>query len=48
MFVVGGVANVLTGPQAGKLSDRVGRKRIVILSSLGLAVVMTLTTVRHP
>ena len=45
MFVVGGVANVLTGPQAGKLSDRVGRKRIVILSSLGLAVVMTLTTV---
>jgi len=44
MFVVGGVANVLTGPQAGKLSDRIGRKRIVILSSLGLAVVMTLTT----
>jgi predicted MFS family arabinose efflux permease len=41
---VGGVANVLTGPQAGKLSDRIGRKRIVILSSLGLAVVMTLTT----
>ena len=45
MFVVGGIANVLTGPQAGKLSDRIGRKRIVILSSLGLAVVMTLTTV---
>ncbi len=44
MFVVGGIANVLTGPQAGRLSDRIGRKRIVILSSLGLAVVMTLTT----
>ena len=44
MFVVGGIANVLTGPQAGKLSDRIGRKRIVIISSLGLAVVMTLTT----
>ena len=44
MFVVGGIANVLTGPQAGKLSDQIGRKRIVILSSLGLAVVMTLTT----
>ena len=44
MFVVGGIANVLTGPQAGKLSDRIGRKHIVILSSLGLAVVMTLTT----
>ena len=44
MFVVGGVANVITGPQAGKLSDKIGRKRIVILSSLGLALVMTLTT----
>ena len=44
MFVVGGIANVLTGPQAGKLSDKIGRKRIVILSSLGLAVVMALTT----
>ena len=44
MFVVGGIANVITGPQAGKLSDRIGRKRIVILSSLGLAVMMTLTT----
>lgn len=44
MFVVGGVANVITGPQAGKLSDKIGRKRIIILSSLGLALVMTLTT----
>ena len=44
MFVVGGVANVITGPQAGKLSDKIGRKRIIILSSVGLALVMTLTT----
>ncbi len=45
LFVVGGIANVLTGPQAGKLSDRIGRKRIIILSSVGLSVVMLLTTV---
>jgi predicted MFS family arabinose efflux permease len=45
LFVVGGIANVLTGPQAGKLSDRIGRKRIVILSCVGLSIVMLLTTV---
>jgi len=45
LFVVGGIANVLTGPQAGKLSDRIGRKRIIILSSIGLSLVMLSTTV---
>jgi len=45
LFLVGGIANVLTGPQAGKLSDRIGRKRIIILSSVGLSLVMLLTTV---
>ncbi len=45
LFVVGGITNVLAGPQAGKLSDRIGRKKIIILSSVGLAVVMLLTTV---
>ncbi len=45
LFVVGGIANVLTGPQAGKLSDRIGRKRIIIFSSVGLSFVMLLTTV---
>ena len=45
LFFVGGIANVLTGPQAGKLSDRIGRKRIIILSSIGLSIVMLLTTV---
>ncbi|MGD2068930.1 MAG: MFS transporter [Gemmatimonadota bacterium] len=45
LFLVGGVANVLTGPQAGKLSDRIGRKGIVLLACVGLAVVMVLTPV---
>ena len=45
LFVVGGIANVLTGPRAGKLSDRIGRKPVIILSCIGLSVVMLLTTV---
>jgi len=43
MFLVGGVANVLTGPQAGRLSDRVGRKGIILLACVGLAGVMVAT-----
>ncbi len=45
MFLVGGIANVLTGPQVGKLSDRIGRKRIILLGCLGLSILM-LGTVR--
>ncbi|MDA1096933.1 MAG: MFS transporter [Chloroflexi bacterium] len=45
LFVVGGIANVLTGPRAGKLSDRVGRKPVIIRSCIGLSIVMILTTV---
>jgi len=44
LFLVGGVANVLTGPQAGKFSDRVGRKGIIVLSCTGLSLVMLATT----
>ncbi len=40
MFLVGGIANVVTGPQAGKLSDRIGRKGIILLSCIGLSVLM--------
>jgi predicted MFS family arabinose efflux permease len=43
LFLVGGIANVLSGPRAGKLSDRIGRKRLIVGASLGLAVLMVLT-----
>ena len=45
LFLVGGIANVLTGPQAGRISDRIGRKLIVLLSCVGLFFVMLSTTV---
>jgi predicted MFS family arabinose efflux permease len=44
VFLVGGIANVLVGPQAGRLSDRLGRKGIIVLSCAGMSVVMALTT----
>ena len=43
MFLVGGIANVVTGPQAGKLSDRIGRKGIILMATVGLSIVMVLT-----
>ena len=45
LFLIGGIANVITGPQAGKLSDRIGRRGIILLSCVGLFFVMMLTTV---
>lgn len=50
LFLAGGVANVLVGPQAGRLSDRLGRKGIILISCLGLGGVMVATTpvVREP
>lgn len=44
LFFVGGIANVITGPIAGKISDRIGRKKIIIISCLGLSLVMLITT----
>lgn len=44
LFFVGGIANVIAGPSAGKLSDRTGRKPLIIVSCLGLALVMAITT----
>ena len=41
---------MITGPQAGHLSDRIGRRKIVLLACLGLSVVMVATPwiVRSP
>ncbi len=39
LFLVGGTASVLTGPAAGTLSDRIGRKPLILVSCFGLAVV---------
>lgn len=44
LFFVGGIANVIAGPTAGKLSDRTGRKPLIIVSCIGLAAVMGVTT----
>lgn len=45
LFMVGGLASVLVGPQAGKFSDRVGRKAVILWSNTGLAILMALTTI---
>ena len=44
LFFVGGVASILSGPRAGKLSDRIGRKSLIIGASLGICVMMIFTT----
>ena len=44
LFVVSGIASVIVGPWAGRLSDRIGRKVLVVGGCLGLFVLMTLTT----
>jgi predicted MFS family arabinose efflux permease len=40
LFLTGGIANVLTGPRAGRFSDRVGRKRVIIVASIGLGLLV--------
>jgi len=44
LFLVGGVMNVLTGPIAGRVSDKVGRKPLIISSCIGLGIIMITTT----
>ena len=48
LFIVGGAANVLVGPQAGKLSDRIGRTGVIIAASIGIALLMPVTTLVQP
>lgn len=44
VFFVGGIMNAIAGPKAGKLSDKIGRRTMIISSCIGLAVLMVLTT----
>ncbi len=45
LFFVGGLANVVASPVAGRLSDSIGRKPILIVACVGLGLVMVLTTI---
>jgi predicted MFS family arabinose efflux permease len=45
LFFTGGIANVLSGPRAGRFSDRIGRKRVIIAATLPLAILILLITV---
>lgn len=44
LFFIGGIASVITGPNAGSLSDRIGRRKMIVISCLGLAMLMIATT----
>ena len=45
MFTVGGIASVLFGPRVGRLSDRVGRRPLILISCTGAAIQFATTTV---
>ncbi|MCZ6520543.1 MAG: MFS transporter [Bacteroidetes bacterium] len=44
LFLIGGLATVFAGPAAGRLADVRGRKAVILLSSAGLVLLMSLTT----
>lgn len=44
LFLVGGIANVITGPNAGRLSDRIGRRGLIIISCAGTSLLFLSTT----
>lgn len=44
LFAVSGIASVIVGPWAGRLSDRIGRKVMIVGACLGLFLLMSLTT----
>jgi predicted MFS family arabinose efflux permease len=44
LFMIGGIANVITGPRMGKLSDQIGRRGLILFSCVGIAIIMFGTT----
>ena len=38
LYALGGTASVLVGPRAGRLSDRVGRKGVIVAASTGVGL----------
>lgn len=44
LFLVGGLASVVAGPLAGRVSDNIGRKPLIVFSCIGLGLAMLLTT----
>jgi signal transduction histidine kinase/predicted MFS family arabinose efflux permease len=44
LFVAGGVGSALGGPLAGRLSDRHGRRRVIVLATGSLAVLLAAAT----
>jgi predicted MFS family arabinose efflux permease len=45
LFLCGGLGSMVGGPLAGRLSDRVGRRRVIVAACGGLALVSALATV---
>ncbi|UXX79694.1 MFS transporter [Reichenbachiella carrageenanivorans] len=43
LFLIGGLATVFTGPISGMISDKTGRKQIIIFSNLLLVIIMPLS-----
>lgn len=43
LFFVGGLATVIAGPISGRLSDKIGRKQIIIYTNLLLVIIMPLS-----
>jgi len=45
LFAIGGTANILASPLGGRLSDKIGRKPIVVWASLALGLLMAFAPV---
>lgn len=43
LFLIGGLATVFTGPISGMISDKTGRKQIIIFSNLLLVIIMPMS-----